>query len=83
MEYFHNLSNFLCYFPEETANVQHGNVTVSQSQRHTQVGYKSDMQHVLRISAGFYNSEQNFCCQDHKIIDTWMCLTKAVSFING
>lgn len=42
MGYLRNLSNFLCYFPDEIANVQLGNVTVSQSQRHTEGGYKSD-----------------------------------------
>jgi len=42
MGYFHNLSNFLCYLPEEIARVQLGNVTVSHSQRHTEGGYKSD-----------------------------------------
>lgn len=42
MGYFHNLSNFLCYFPDEIANVHLGNMTVSQSRRHAQGGYKSD-----------------------------------------
>lgn len=64
---FHNLSNFLCYFPDEIASMQPGNVTASQSQRHTQGGYKSD---TLSMYVG---SLQIFCCQDDKITATWMC----------